>query len=288
MNKYLKFFLITSSVFFINLKSFGINNIKKTNDIYKIEIITFVNKVDPSNLYSNFDKLNVPNKALILKESKKENSNLIIETDSSDNNSSPKTLSEFTEINSNNSEDLIINESESIKANTNSAIILNTKISKDKFSLKEFEKKLEISNNYKILSHYAWYQDLSNKSSIYFTGGENFYQKDNKSLSNDLINKNKEFSKNFKINQENLDKIDSNTFKYLNPEWELEGYISLQKFTRNKVNININLLTNVPVQIANYLHYKTFTIKQSRNTNIDEAIYFDNPYFGAIVYISKV
>lgn len=220
--------------------NFLANNVTNRNEIYKVEVIVFSNNVSPDNLYSNFDKLTIPKNANVLK--KKTSINNQIEPQK-------KPLPE-----------------------------LYTKLDSKDHNLKSFDAKLVNSNNYKIISHYAWYQDLSKKSGAYLNGGMNYSKKEKELTRSEIISN---------VSVDDSDKFNNNHFKFLNPEWELEGFIELQKFTRSKIHVDMNLLINTPVNLAGYSHYKTFSIKQNINLNINEAVYFDNPYFGAIMYISK-
>jgi len=239
--------------------SYIADNIKKPNEIYKVELIVFTNNVSPDKLYSNFDKLNIPKKINILKE---------------------KPIRKESEEEVKNEEPLIIEQ--------NPLPELYIKLDPENYNLKTFDKKLSLSNNHKIITHYAWYQDLSKKSETFFNGGQNYSEKEKNIANTDIIsNSNNDFIESNKIDFNNSDKINNNYFKFLNPEWELEGFIELQKFTRSKVHVDMNLLINTPVKLAGYLHYKTFSIKQNINAALNEAVYFDNPYFGAILYISK-
>jgi len=235
--------LLAFLILFICSNSFA-DNTKKSNEIYKVELIVFSNNLSPDKLYSNFDKINAPNKINILQE----------KTNDTEENIEIEEQKSFPE--------------------------LYVKLNSNEYSLKSFDNKLSNSNNYKIISHYAWYQDLAKKSGVLFNGGQNYFEKEKDKANNEIISNNK-------IDFNSSDNINNDYFKFLNPEWELEGFVELQKFTRSKIHVDMNLLINTPVKLAGYLHYKTFSIKQNINASLNEAMYFDNPYFGAILYISK-
>ena len=250
----------------------------KENEIYKIEIIVFSNNIKIDNLYSSFDKIAKPKGINVLKDTASPESKKQENTDLD--------ASDFQEISALNNNE----QTENQEPDSDPKLFdLFYKINQDQHSLKTFDKKLQDSPNYKIISHYAWYQNLSKKDGVYFFGGENYYNtKKNDASTEILATSSNAFDNSNKIDLNKLKKIDNNYFKFLNPEWELEGLIYLQKFTKQKIHIDINLLINAPVILANYLHYKTFTIHQNRNILINESNYFDNPYFGTIVYITKL
>lgn len=259
---------------------------KPQNDIYKIEIIVFTNNVKPENLYSSFDKLTKPKKINTLKDYIPEpEPEVITELETTE---VLELSPENQQDNLNNSSDLETTSKAPESEDLEQKLPLFSKLDSNEFFFQSIDKKLNSSTNYKIISHYAWYQDLAKKSSIYLNGGENYYTSDKNNAATDiLVSSNNPFDDSNKLGIEKLKTIDSNAFKYLNPEWELEGVLSFQKFTRSKIHADINLLINTPVMLTNYLHYKTFAINQNRNIVLNEINYFDNPYFGALVYITK-